>query len=194
MVWMGAESGSQRILDAMEKGVRVEQIRDAQRILRQPGIAVGLFLQFGYPGETWDDIEATLALVRELDPDDSASRSRIRCRARTFMSAYGKSSAEAELGRFGRPGDDVSGDVRARLLSRAPRRRAPRVPRPAHEARRVKGALDLAAITAPRFYLRAALPFTASSRNNRRAIACPARLAPMLTRGGAPARPSEQDT
>jgi anaerobic magnesium-protoporphyrin IX monomethyl ester cyclase len=70
MVWMGAESGSQRVLDAMEKGVRVEQIRNAARLLDENGIAVGLFLQFGYPGETWDDIEATLALARDIDPAD----------------------------------------------------------------------------------------------------------------------------
>jgi radical SAM superfamily enzyme YgiQ (UPF0313 family) len=70
MVWMGAESGSQRILDAMDKGVRVEQIRDAATLLHAAGVAVGLFLQFGYPGETWTDIEATLALAREVDPND----------------------------------------------------------------------------------------------------------------------------
>jgi len=70
MVWMGAESGSQRILDAMEKGVRVEQIADATRLLHRAGIGVGLFLQFGYPGETWDDITATLQLARDLDPED----------------------------------------------------------------------------------------------------------------------------
>jgi radical SAM superfamily enzyme YgiQ (UPF0313 family) len=70
MLWMGAESGSQRILDAMEKGVRVEQIREAARRLHGQGIAVGLFLQFGFPGEMWDDIEATLALARDVDPED----------------------------------------------------------------------------------------------------------------------------
>jgi anaerobic magnesium-protoporphyrin IX monomethyl ester cyclase len=70
MVWMGAESGSQRILDAMEKGTRVEQIRDAARQLHDAGIDVGLFLQFGYPGETWDDVQATLALVRSIAPED----------------------------------------------------------------------------------------------------------------------------
>jgi anaerobic magnesium-protoporphyrin IX monomethyl ester cyclase len=70
MVWMGAESGSQRILDAMEKGLTVEQIRSAATALRAAGIEVGLFLQFGYSGETWDDIESTLALVRQAAPDD----------------------------------------------------------------------------------------------------------------------------
>jgi anaerobic magnesium-protoporphyrin IX monomethyl ester cyclase len=69
-VWLGAESGSQRILDAMEKGTRVEQIRGAARRLRAAGIEVGFFLQFGYPGETRDDIEKTRNLVRECEPDD----------------------------------------------------------------------------------------------------------------------------
>jgi anaerobic magnesium-protoporphyrin IX monomethyl ester cyclase len=70
MVWMGAESGSQRVLDAMEKGLRVEDIRAASHSLRDAGIGVGFFLQFGYPGETWDDIEATLQLTREVQPTD----------------------------------------------------------------------------------------------------------------------------
>jgi len=70
MVWMGAESGSQRILDAMEKGLRVDDIRAARELLRAAGISVGFFLQFGYPGEGWNDIEATLQLVRDLAPDD----------------------------------------------------------------------------------------------------------------------------
>ena len=70
MLWMGAESGSQKILDAMEKGLRVDDIRVASRLLKSAGIEVGFFLQFGYPGETWDDIEATLELTRELEPAD----------------------------------------------------------------------------------------------------------------------------
>lgn len=69
-LWMGAESGSQKVLDAMEKGLRVDDIRTASRLLKGAGIEVGFFLQFGYPGETWDDIEATLQLTRELEPAD----------------------------------------------------------------------------------------------------------------------------
>ena len=68
--WIGAESGSQRILDAMEKGTRVEQIPEATRLLHDAGIEVGFFLQFGYPGETCEDIELTLQMVRECRPDD----------------------------------------------------------------------------------------------------------------------------
>jgi radical SAM superfamily enzyme YgiQ (UPF0313 family) len=69
-VWMGAESGSQRILDAMEKGTRVEHIHAARENLRRHGIRACFFLQFGYLGEEWDDIESTIRLVRETQPDD----------------------------------------------------------------------------------------------------------------------------
>jgi anaerobic magnesium-protoporphyrin IX monomethyl ester cyclase len=69
-VWIGAESGSQRILDAMDKGLRVEQIERATRLLHAQGIEVGFFLQFGYPGETRADIAQTMALVRRCRPDD----------------------------------------------------------------------------------------------------------------------------
>jgi radical SAM superfamily enzyme YgiQ (UPF0313 family) len=69
-VWLGAESGSQKVLDAMEKGLGVEQIRSATRRLKAAGMEVGFFLQFGYPGETRDDVEKTLDLVRECRPDD----------------------------------------------------------------------------------------------------------------------------
>jgi anaerobic magnesium-protoporphyrin IX monomethyl ester cyclase len=69
-VWLGAESGSQKILDAMEKGTKVEQIYEAARRLHVAGIQVGFFLQFGYPGETREDIERTLQMVRDCRPDD----------------------------------------------------------------------------------------------------------------------------
>jgi anaerobic magnesium-protoporphyrin IX monomethyl ester cyclase len=68
--WIGAESGSQRVLDAMEKGTRVDQIYYATRVLRASGIRVGFFLQFGYPGETRDDIQKTLAMIAACRPDD----------------------------------------------------------------------------------------------------------------------------
>jgi anaerobic magnesium-protoporphyrin IX monomethyl ester cyclase len=69
-VWLGVESGSQRILDAMDKGTQVETARLATRTLRQHGIRVGWFLQLGYPGEEWDDIVLTRDLVRDEAPDD----------------------------------------------------------------------------------------------------------------------------
>jgi radical SAM superfamily enzyme YgiQ (UPF0313 family) len=69
-VWMGVESGSQKILDAMDKGTRVSQIESANECLKSSGIRSCYFLQFGYPGETWNDIEETIRLVRETRPDD----------------------------------------------------------------------------------------------------------------------------
>ncbi|MCS6910092.1 MAG: B12-binding domain-containing radical SAM protein [Anaerolineales bacterium] len=69
-VWIGAESGSQKVLDAMEKGQTVDDIRRATALLRRHGIEVGFFLQFGYPGETWADITLTRQMVRECAPDD----------------------------------------------------------------------------------------------------------------------------
>jgi len=69
-VWMGVESGSQKVLDAMEKGTRVEQIPAAREHLRLQGIRACFFLQLGYPGETWDDLQATIELVRSTRPDD----------------------------------------------------------------------------------------------------------------------------
>lgn len=69
-VWIGAESGSQRILDAMEKGTTVADIESATRSLHEAGIDVGFFLQFGYPGETRADIAKTLDMVQRCRPDD----------------------------------------------------------------------------------------------------------------------------
>lgn len=69
-IWIGAESGSQKILDAMEKGTTIEQIAEARRRLKQTGIRVGFFLQFGYPGEEEEEIGATIDMVRRLVPDE----------------------------------------------------------------------------------------------------------------------------
>jgi anaerobic magnesium-protoporphyrin IX monomethyl ester cyclase len=69
-VWLGVESGSQEILDAMDKGIRLEQVRGAVDRLRAVGIRVGFFLQFGYPGEGWREIEMTRRLLRDLAPDE----------------------------------------------------------------------------------------------------------------------------
>jgi anaerobic magnesium-protoporphyrin IX monomethyl ester cyclase len=69
-VWMGVESGSQKILDAMDKGLRVSEVVDARRRLKDAGIQACYFLQFGYPGETWKEIQQTIALVRLTHPHD----------------------------------------------------------------------------------------------------------------------------
>lgn len=69
-VWLGAESGSQRILDAMDKGITIEQIHHATLLLRKYKIKPAFFLQFGYPGELIEDIGLTMKMVNNLLPDD----------------------------------------------------------------------------------------------------------------------------
>jgi len=68
-IWIGSESGSQRILDAMERGVTVEQVRRAVKLAQKHGIRVGMFLMWGYEGEQMEDIAATVEHVKESDPD-----------------------------------------------------------------------------------------------------------------------------
>jgi radical SAM superfamily enzyme YgiQ (UPF0313 family) len=65
---MGAESGSQKILDAMDKGTTVQQIYEATRLLKKCGIKPSFFIQFGYPGETKEDIGKTISMINELLP------------------------------------------------------------------------------------------------------------------------------
>jgi len=67
-VWIGAESGSQKILDAMDKGITVEQIREATFLMKQHSIKPSFFIQFGYPGELKDDIQLTINMINELLP------------------------------------------------------------------------------------------------------------------------------
>jgi anaerobic magnesium-protoporphyrin IX monomethyl ester cyclase len=69
-VWLGVESGSQKILDAMEKGSRVSEARAATRALKARGIRACWFIQLGYPGETWEDMGRTRTLIRDEQPDD----------------------------------------------------------------------------------------------------------------------------
>jgi radical SAM superfamily enzyme YgiQ (UPF0313 family) len=68
-VWIGSESGSQRILDAMERGVTVEQVQAAVALCKSQGIQTGMFLMWGYEGEELDDVEATIQHVKKTDPD-----------------------------------------------------------------------------------------------------------------------------
>ncbi|MCW8818646.1 MAG: radical SAM protein, partial [Ignavibacteriaceae bacterium] len=65
-----AESGSQKILDAMDKGTKVEQIYEATKLLRKNGIRTAFFLQFGYLGEEKEDIEKTINMVLDLMPEE----------------------------------------------------------------------------------------------------------------------------
>jgi anaerobic magnesium-protoporphyrin IX monomethyl ester cyclase len=69
-VWMGVESGSQKIMDAMTKGLTVAAVHTARRRLRAAGIRACYFIQFGYPGEGWPEISQTIDLIRDTQPDD----------------------------------------------------------------------------------------------------------------------------
>ncbi len=69
-IWIGAESGSQKILDAMDKGTKVEQIYEAAKKVREAEMEIAFFIQFGYSGENWDDICQTRKMIRNCIPDD----------------------------------------------------------------------------------------------------------------------------
>lgn len=69
-VWMGVESGSQTVLNAMDKSLKLSSVRAARRCLKDAGIRACYFLQFGYPGETWVELQETIAFVRDTRPDD----------------------------------------------------------------------------------------------------------------------------
>jgi len=68
-VWIGSESGSQRVLDAMQRGVTVEQVQTAVELCKSRGIQTGMFLMWGYEGEKLEDIEATIRHVKRTRPD-----------------------------------------------------------------------------------------------------------------------------
>lgn len=69
-IWVGAESGSQKILDAMDKGTQVSQIYEATSLMKKHGIKPAFFLQFGYLGETKEDIRSTMKMLLENMPYD----------------------------------------------------------------------------------------------------------------------------
>ena len=69
-VWIGAESGSQKILDAMDKGTTVSQIYEATRLLKEKSVRIAFFIQFGYLDETKEDIRKTIDMIKELVPDN----------------------------------------------------------------------------------------------------------------------------
>jgi anaerobic magnesium-protoporphyrin IX monomethyl ester cyclase len=108
-VWMGAESGSQRVLDAMEKGIRAEHVAQACDNLRRHGIRACLFLQFGYLGEEWDDIQRTIDMVRDVRPDDIGVSVSYPLPGTRFLKIVQARTAEQELG--GRAHWRESGDL-----------------------------------------------------------------------------------
>lgn len=68
-LWIGSESGSQKVLDLMQRRVTVEQVQNACRLLRHRGIQVGMFLMLGYPGEEEADLKATVEHLKNSNPD-----------------------------------------------------------------------------------------------------------------------------
>src|SRR5688572_25125052 len=68
-IWIGAESGSQKVIDLMDRRVDVNQVRDMIKLTRKHGIEAGTFIMLGYPGETEDDIEETIHHLKESNPD-----------------------------------------------------------------------------------------------------------------------------
>ena len=68
-VWIGAESGSQKIIDAMDRRVSVDQVREMIQLAKKHGIQSGTFIMVGYPGETEEDIEETIRHLKISDPD-----------------------------------------------------------------------------------------------------------------------------
>lgn len=67
-VWIGAESGSQKIIDAMDRRVKVEQVRSMIQMVKSYGMEAGTFIMLGYPGEDEKDIEETLYHLKYADP------------------------------------------------------------------------------------------------------------------------------
>lgn len=69
-VWIGAESGSQRIIDAMDRRVDVMETRKMIQLAKRYGIKAGTFIMLGYPGETRSDIKETIEHLVEANPDE----------------------------------------------------------------------------------------------------------------------------
>ena len=68
-VWIGAESGSQRIIDAMDRRVQAKQVQAMTIAAKKKGIETGTFIMLGYPGETEEDIFLTLDHLKKANPD-----------------------------------------------------------------------------------------------------------------------------
>ena len=87
-IWIGSESGSQRILDAMQRDVTTEQVQWASQQTRLRGIKVGMFLMWGYGDETADDIESTVEHVIRSNPDTFLTTVAYPIKGTPFFDAY----------------------------------------------------------------------------------------------------------
>lgn len=68
-IWIGAESGSQKVIDAMDRRVEVKQVQEMIQLSKKYGVQAGTFIMVGYPGETDDDVQLTLEHLKKADPD-----------------------------------------------------------------------------------------------------------------------------
>jgi len=68
-LWNGSESGSQRVLDAMDRKVKVKDVQEKTHLLQRYGIETGMFIMLGYDGETIQDLEETVEHLKISNPD-----------------------------------------------------------------------------------------------------------------------------
>ena len=69
MVYLGVESGVQRVLNLMRKGIKVEQSVRAVKLAKEAGLQVVASFVLGIPGETWEEAMETIRFAKKLDPD-----------------------------------------------------------------------------------------------------------------------------
>lgn len=67
-IWIGAESGSQNIIDLMDRRVDVNHVKKMIQDTNAIGIETGTFIMLGYPGETEEDIYTTIQYLKEANP------------------------------------------------------------------------------------------------------------------------------
>ena len=161
VIWLGAESGSQKILDAMDKGLTVEQIEEATRRLKDAGIRVGHFIQFGYSGEGIADIARTIRMIRKTQPDELGISVSYPLPGTVF---YERVKAELQGKRNWSDSSDLAmlyrGPFTHHLLSPSARLCASRfqdAPRPARLRPRAQGARDAALSPRAQSWLRDAV-------------------------------------
>lgn len=88
-VFIGIESGSDRILEKYGKGYSVDKIPKVVDLLHKHGIEVGSFFMVGHPEETKEDFEETCRLVRTLEIDYATIGRTIAYPGTHFFTEYG---------------------------------------------------------------------------------------------------------
>lgn len=69
-IWIGAESGSQRIIDLMKRQVDINKVAEMMKLTKKQGIETGTFIMVGYPTETKQDIDLTIDYLKDANPDN----------------------------------------------------------------------------------------------------------------------------